>query len=149
MSTSWNWMLILGGAALILLEVAMGGFAGFDLVLIGTAFVLGGALGLWFQNLYLGMLIAGILCAVYILIGRRYVRRRLSIPAGGVRSNADAVIGVQALVVDRLELHKAGRIRVNHEEWRAQLAPGAVAPIEAGTEVTVTGVDGVTLLVRG
>ena len=149
MSTSWNWMLILGGAALILLEVAMGGFAGFDLVLIGTAFALGGALGLWFQNLYLGMLIAGILCAVYILIGRRYVRRRLAVPTGGVRSNADAVIGERALVVARVELHQAGRVKVNHEEWRAQLAPGAAAPIEAGSEVTVAGVDGVTLLVRG
>ena len=149
MSTSWNWMLILGGAALILLEVAMGGFAGFDLVLIGTAFALGGALGLWFENLYLGMLIAGILCAIYILIGRRYVRRRLAVPKDGVRSNADAVIGVRALVVARLEPHQAGRVRVNHEDWRAQLAPGVTVPIEAGTEVTVAGVDGVTLLVRG
>ena len=149
MSTSWNWILILGGAALILLEVAMGGFAGFDLVLIGTAFALGGALGLWFQNVYLGMLVAGILCAIYILIGRRYVRRRLAIPAGGVRSNADAVIGMRALVVARVEPHVAGRVRVNHEEWRAQLAPGAASPIEAGSEVTVAGVDGVTLLVRG
>jgi hypothetical protein len=30
----WNWILIVAGAALILAEVALGGFAGFDLVLI-------------------------------------------------------------------------------------------------------------------
>ena len=45
MSISWNWLLIISGALLILLEVALGGFAGFDLVLIGSAFMVGGAVG--------------------------------------------------------------------------------------------------------
>jgi membrane protein implicated in regulation of membrane protease activity len=148
MATYWNWMLILGGAALILLEVMLGGFAGFDLVLIGTAFLLGGALGLLFGDVYLGMAVAGVLCAVYILVGRRWVRKRLGTKAGGVRSNADAVIGETALVVARLAPHMAGRVRVRHEEWRAQLAEGVSTPIEEGAEVTVTAVDGVTLLVR-
>ena len=148
MATFWNWMLILGGAVLILVEVLLGGFAGFDLVLIGSAFLLGGALGLLFGNIYLGMIVAGLLCAVYILVGRRYVRQKLQPHAEGVRSNADAVIGERALVVARLAPHLAGRVRVKHEEWRAQLAPGAPGPIEEGTEVTVSGVDGVTLLVR-
>lgn len=148
MATFWNWMLILGGAALILVEVMLGGFAGFDLVLIGSAFLLGGALGLLFGDIYLGMIVAGVLCAVYIFIGRRYVRRRLQTHADGVRSNADAVIGERALVVARLAPHVAGRVKVRHEEWRAQLAPGEAGPIEEGAEVTVSGVDGVTLLVR-
>jgi hypothetical protein len=59
MTISWNWMLILAGAALILIEVAAGGFAGFDLVLIGSAFVVGGAVGLYFNGLYLGMIVSG------------------------------------------------------------------------------------------
>ena len=45
MSIDWNWGLIVAGAVLVLLEVAFGGFAGFDLVLIGSSFVLGGGLG--------------------------------------------------------------------------------------------------------
>jgi len=148
MHTFWNWLLILGGAALILVEVALGGFAGFDLVLIGSAFVLGGAAGLLLQNLYLGMAISGALCAAYILAGRRYVRRALESGAREVRSNADAVVGEKALVLARLAPHKAGRVRVKDEEWRAVLAPGATTPLEEGTEAMVAGVDGVTLLVR-
>jgi len=37
---------------------------------------------------------------------------------------------------------------VRQEEWRAVLDPAASGPIEEGTEVLVTGVDGVTLQVR-
>ncbi len=46
LSVGWNWALIVAGALLILVEVALGGFAGFDLVLIGSAFLLGGGIGL-------------------------------------------------------------------------------------------------------
>jgi hypothetical protein len=41
----WNWVLLIGGACLVLLEVALGGFAGFDMVLVGSAFMIGGAVG--------------------------------------------------------------------------------------------------------
>ncbi len=144
----WNWTLILSGAALILVEVILGGFAGFDLVLIGTAFVLGGALGLFFHNLYLGMFVSGILCAVYILVGRRWVREHLNLGSPNVKSNTDAVVGERGLVVARIAPHEAGRVRVKGEEWRAVLAPGLTTPVEQGTEVTVSGVEGVTLHVR-
>src|SRR5262249_44398397 len=125
MSNFWNWMLILGGAALILLEVALGGFAGFDLVLIGSAFVVGGAIGLWLQNLYLGRCVGGLLCAGYIRAGGRWGRARLQLKAGGHKSGADAAIGEKALVLARIAPHHAGRVRVREEEWRAVLEPGA------------------------
>jgi len=142
----WNWILILGGAALILVEVMLGGFAGFDLVLIGSSFVVGGAIGLYFNNVYLGMFVGGVLCAAYILAGRRFVRARLHVK--GVESNADAAIGRQGVVLARIERHQAGRVRVGDEEWRAVSAEGASTPIPEGAEITVAGVDGVTLQVR-
>jgi len=149
MTISWNWLLILSGAALILIEVAAGGFAGFDLVLIGSAFVAGGAVGLLFNGLYLGMIVAGSLCALYIVIGRRWVRSHFDLKgAARVRSNADAVLGARGLVLSRIAPHHPGRVRVNQEEWRAVLAEGASAPLESGVEITVTGLDGVTLQVR-
>ena len=148
MAKFWNWMLILGGAALILLEVSLGGFAGFDLVLIGSAFVLGGTVGLWFADLYLGLFVGGVLCAAYILLGRDWVRRRFAMKVEGHKSGADAAMGQKALVLAPIAPHQAGRVRVRGEEWRALLEEGATTPIAQGTEVTVTGVDGVTLLVR-
>ncbi|HET6372377.1 MAG TPA: NfeD family protein [Candidatus Polarisedimenticolia bacterium] len=146
MTTFWNWTLILSGATLILIEVALGGFAGFDLVLIGSAFVVGGAIGLAFHHVYLGLFISGVLCAAYILGGRRYVKAKIHVK--GVESNADAVVGQRGVVLARIAPHQAGRVRVKDEEWRAALAEETAGAIAEGAEITVAGVDGVTLLVR-
>lgn len=142
----WNWVLIIAGALMILTEVALGGFAGFDLVLIGSAFVLGGGLGLLLHNAALGFLVASVLCLVYIVLGRRWVRARLSIRP--TRSNIDAMVGERGRVTVRVAVHEPGQVRVRSEVWRAAPAPGAAGPFEPGAEVTVEGVDGVTLLVR-
>ena len=149
MSVSWNWLLILSGAAMILIEVAAGGFAAFDLVLIGTAFVLGGAVGLMFQGLYLGLLVTGILCALYIAVGRRWVRSHFDLKgASAVVSNADSLIGCKGIVLARIAPHLPGRVRVNQEEWRAVLPQEESEAMEEGAEITVIGLDGVTLTVR-
>ena len=115
---------------------------------IGSAFVVGGAVGLIFHGLYLGMAVGGLLCALYILGGRRWVRARLDRKGTPLKSNADAFVGEKGLVLARIAPHQAGRVRVKHEEWRAVLAEGATTPIDEGVEITVAGVDGVTLQVR-
>ena len=146
MSIDWNWLLIVAGALLILFEVALGGFAGFDLVLIGSSFVLGGALGLLFGSTVVGLVVASTLCLVYIAIGRRWVRARMQ--RRTVSSNIDALIGQRGLVTLRVAEHQPGQIKVRDEVWRAVPAPGVPGPFEAGAVVTVQGVDGVTLQVR-
>ncbi len=148
MSVSWNWLLILAGAAMILIEVAAGGFAAFDLVLIGTAFVLGGAVGLMFQGLYLGMFVTGVLCALYIAVGRRWVRSHFDLKGVTVTSNTDSLIGRKGIVLARIAPHLPGRVKVNQEEWRAVLPQEEAEPVEEGSEITVIGLDGVTLTVR-
>jgi len=147
MSASWNWALLLAGALFILVEVALGGFAGFDLVLIGSAFVLGGAIGLALGNPVVGFLVASILCLLYIAVGRRWVRARLRTP-GHTPSNVDALVGRSGLVTVRVAEHEPGQVKVRDEIWRAVPAPGAAAPFEPGRVVIVSGVDGVTLQVR-
>jgi membrane protein implicated in regulation of membrane protease activity len=142
----WNWVLMVLGALLILVEVALGGFAGFDLVLIGSAFVIGGFLGLLTGSATVGLLSASALCVAYIAIGRRWVRARFQ--PRSVPSNADAVIGERALVTARVAEHQPGQVKVRDEVWRAVPAPGIPGPFEPGAVVTVQGVDGVTLQVR-
>jgi membrane protein implicated in regulation of membrane protease activity len=141
----WNWVLLLAGASLILLEVALGGFAGFDLVLIGSAFMMGGALGMWVGDARIGFLTASALCVVYVAFGRRWVRDRMK--ARAVPSNTDAVIGRRGIAVTRISPHDAGQVRLDGEVWRALPTTGH-ADIEPGTEVTIDRVDGVTVLVR-
>ena len=146
MSVNWNWVLVIGGALLILIEVAMGGFAGFDLVLIGSSFVIGGGLGLLFHNTVLGLLTASLLCLLYVAIGRRWVHRRVRLDH--VRSNVDAILGQRAVVTARVSSHEPGQVRVRDEVWRAVPADDGAGPFESGAIVTIQSVDGVTLQVR-
>ena len=145
MPREWNWLLIVVGALMILLEVALGGFAGFDLVLIGSAILLGGAVGLWMQNAVVGLLIASALSVAYIVAGRRWVRSRLS-PAHAP-SNVDALLGQKAVVMTELAQHHPGQVKVRDEVWRAVPTEGA-GPFAPGAVVTVQSVYGVTLQVR-
>ncbi|MBI1796042.1 MAG: NfeD family protein [Candidatus Eisenbacteria bacterium] len=146
MNPSWNWVLIVAGALFVLVEVAFGGFAGFDLVLIGSAFVLGGLIGLLLHSPAAGFMIASVLCVGYIAIGRRWVRARMQRRV--VPTNVDALLGQRALVTVRVAEHEPGQVRVRDEVWRAVPASGVPGPFEAGALVTVESVEGVTLQVR-
>jgi len=146
MSLDWNWILLLAGALLVLVEVALGGFAGFDLVLIGSAFVLGGAIGMMLGNPVIGLFVASGLCVFYIVVGRRWVRSRIRTTS--TRSNVDAVLGQLGRVTARVAEHEAGQVKLRDEVWRALPSPDAAGPLEPGAIVVVTGIDGVTLQVR-
>jgi len=146
MSNGWNWVLIIAGALLVLIEVALGGFAGFDLVLIGSAFILGGGLGFVIHSAPIGFTIASVLCLVYIALGRRWVRARM-LPRH-LASNVDALVGQSAVVQVRVARHEPGQVKVRDEVWRAVPVADVAGPFEPGAVVTVAGVDGVTLQVR-
>lgn len=141
-----NWLLVVVGAAMIILELSLGGFAGFDLVLVGSTFVLGGIVGLFTGSSVWGYVTALVLGLGYMVVGRRYVRARMKLPRT-VHSNVDALIGRQGLVQKRIANHEAGMVKVEDEVWRA-LPSGGAGPFEVGALVTVESVDGVTLQVR-
>lgn len=145
MPIDWNWILIVAGAVLVLIEVALGGFAGLDLVLIGSSFLLGGAIGLALGNPPVGFALAALLCLAYIAIGRRWVRDRVR--TRRVTSNVDALIGHEAIVVTAVGTHAPGQVRAGDEVWRAVPVPGT-GPFAPGSVVVVDAVDGVTLQVR-
>ena len=146
MSIDWSWLLVLAGAVLVLAEVLLGGFAGFDLVLIGSTFVLGGIVGLVTKSPGIAYATAAVLGVLYIAIGRRMVRERLSVSKSHV-SNVDAVLGQEGVVQQRVGAHEPGLVKVGNEVWRALPVSGA-GPFETGALITVAGVDGVTLQVR-
>ena len=146
MSTFWNWVLVITGAILVLAEVLLGGFAGFDLVLVGSAMVLGGGLGFLFDSWVVGLASASTMAILYIAVGRRWVRARVRTEA--VPSNADALIGLSGRVTVRVGEHEPGQIKVRDAVWRAVPAAGAPGPYEPGTVVQVESVDGVTLRVK-
>jgi membrane protein implicated in regulation of membrane protease activity len=146
MSIDWSWLLVFAGAVLVLVEVLLGGFAGFDLVLIGSAFVLGGVVGLITKSPGLAYMTAALLGIAYIAVGRRLVRERLAV-SHAHPSNVDAVLGQQGVVQQRVGAHEPGLVKIGSEVWRALPVQGS-GPFEPGALITVAGVDGVTLQIR-
>lgn len=142
MSGVINWILIVVGAVLVLIEVLMGAVSGFDCLLIGTAVLAGGVLGLVFHSPGLGLAAAGALSVIYVLVGRRRIRARLQRP--GIPSNTDALLGRVVRVTEPIAPDRPGRIKFEGEEWRAT-GDEAAGVIEVGRSVVVSRIDGVTV----
>lgn len=143
-----SWILVILGAALILLEILLGAVSGFDFLLIGSAILAGGLVGLLTGQYLAGLVTAGVLSLLYVGFGRRRLRARLKRP--GIPSNTDALLGQTVLVVEKTGCDFAGLVRHEGEEWRAlldeQQCPGA-PPVPAGRRVRVIRIDGVTAFV--
>jgi membrane protein implicated in regulation of membrane protease activity len=140
---NWGWLIAVGaGLVLIMLELFMGIDTGLDLVFIGTAFILGGLITLVFKSWVWTALISGIICLLYVFLGRRYIHRRTAIKAE--KTNIDTIIGKSGLVQQDIVPPKDGIVKVGNEQWRAR----AEENIKAGEGIIVTGIAGVTLSVK-
>jgi len=71
-----NWILVVAGAILVLLEVLLGALGGFDLLLLGCAILLGGVAGILSGTPIVGVAAAAILSLLYITVGRRRIHRK-------------------------------------------------------------------------
>jgi membrane protein implicated in regulation of membrane protease activity len=140
---NWTWLIVIGaGLVLIILELFVGIDTGLDMVFIGTAFVIGGLITLAIKSWVWTALISGIICLLYVFLGRRYIHRRTAIKAE--KTNIDTIIGKIGLVQEDILPPKDGIVKVGNETWRAR----AEENIKAGEGITVTGITGVTLSVK-
>jgi len=142
-SDSWFWLIfVVIGLLMILLELIVGVETGFDLVFLGSAFILGGR-GIWQKNSWiLTVIVTSMICAAYVTLGRRYVQRLKLV--GRARTNIDAVIGRNGIVLQSISKNADGLVKVGHEQWRAR----AEEDIKKGDEIVVTNISGVTLIVE-
>ncbi|MCL5286876.1 MAG: NfeD family protein [Acidobacteria bacterium] len=143
----WNWMLIGLGGIMVVVELLLGAVTGFDLALMGASLVAGGAVGIYFASTKVGLLASATLAVLYVFFVRRKLRERLT-PKSSSPSNVDAIVGRTGVVLQRLAVHDAGRVKVGDEEWRAVLAADAGDAREPGQQITVVSAEGVTLTVR-
>jgi membrane protein implicated in regulation of membrane protease activity len=117
----WAWLIFVGiGLVLIILELFIGIDTGLDLVFIGTAFVLGGLITLAMNNWVWTAIVTGIICVLYVVIGRRYIHRRIAVNAA--KTNIDTIIGKTGIVEQDIEPAKDGIVKVGNEQWRARAA---------------------------
>jgi len=129
------------GLIAIVLELALGVTAGFDLVVVGLALLVGGTVGLVFGNWQIGLIVSIVLAVFYVILGRKMLRSSIAISTQ--TTNVDRLIGKQVHVVKAITSRKAGQVEVEGELWRAQ----ADKKIPVGAEVTISSVEGVTLKV--
>ena len=140
---SWAWLFFIGaGLVLIILELFLGIDTGLDLVFIGTAFVLGGLITFAMQSWVWTAIVSGVICIIYVFLGRRYIHRKTAIKAE--KTNIDTITGKTGIVEQDIEPDKAGMVKVGYEKWHAT----SEESIKAGEEITVTGISGVTVNVK-
>ncbi|OGO01548.1 MAG: hypothetical protein A2Y90_04295 [Chloroflexi bacterium RBG_13_52_12] len=140
---NWAWLIAIGaGLVLIILELLLGIDTGLDLVFIGTAFGLGGLISLGFHSWVWTAIVTGIICVLYVILGRRYIHRRTAVPIS--KTNIDTIIGKTGIVQQDISRDKDGLAKVGNEQWRAR----SEEAIKAGEEITVTGITGVTINVK-
>ncbi|MBN2337569.1 MAG: NfeD family protein [Acidobacteria bacterium] len=139
----WYLLIFIGiGLALVLLELLMGLFTGFDLVFLGSAFILGGLISWPFHSWVLALVATMVICVAYIALGRKYVHRWAAVKKE--ISNIDRIIGLKGIVLHAISAGTPGLVRVGNEEWRAR----AETAIEQGAMIEVTEISGVTLRVK-
>lgn len=142
----FNWTLVIAGIIMVIVEVLLGGFSGFDFALVGISLAAGGGIGLYFESAKVGLFASGALAFLYLAFFRRYIRSKLT--ATDRLSNVDAIVGRTGIVTARIAAHEPGEIKVGDEVWRAALSQRASGARELGETVTVESVDGVTMNVR-
>lgn len=140
---SWVWLIFIGiGLLMILLELIVGVGTGLDLVFLGSAFIIGGLVTWPFHSWVLTLIITLVICIAYLVLGRRYVHRWTA--TRKEKTNIDAVIGKNGIVLQRLTPGVNGLVKVGNEEWRAR----AEENIEKDEVIVVTAISGVTLNVE-
>ena len=139
----WLWLiLMIFGLLLALMELLIGVETGLDLVFLGSGLIVAGLITWPFHAWPLTIIVAGAVCAGYIVIGRRYVHRWTAVKAN--RTNVDAMIGRHGVVLRSIVRNTPGLVKVGGEEWRAT----ASEDIREGNEIEVLEVKGVTLTVK-
>jgi membrane protein implicated in regulation of membrane protease activity len=139
----WLWLIfVIVGLFFVLLELIIGVETGLDLVFIGSAFILGGLVTLPFHSWVWTVIITSIICVAYVVLGRRYVHRWISVSKA--KTNIDAIIGKEGIVVKKIAKNVDGLVKVGNEQWRAR----AEEDIKQGDEIAVLSVSGVTLIVE-
>ena len=149
--TTVNYLLIALGGVMIIAELLLGAITGFDLALLGVAVAAGGAVGLYFDSVRVGLFSAGGLSLGYLLFLRKWIRLKLT--ATGRPALVQELVGRSGVVTVRIAPHEPGQVKLGDEIWRATLASGTDGAPESGTRepgatVTVDSVDGVTLIVK-
>lgn len=135
----WRWIWVGAAVFLSFAEIVTAGF--FMLPFAGGALV--AAILAWSGVSPVVQLVVFIVVSLVVLVGlQRFVRRS---DEHQPRVGATRFIGQHAVVLERIDRHSTGRVKMDTELWRASTEGD---PIEEGTEVRIVDVRGARLVVE-
>ena len=113
-----------------------------------TIWFAGGALAAALSTLFGANLIAQIVIFLVVSIALIYLTKplRIKLKIGKEKTNVDAIVGKTGFVIETISPAAFGQVKVDGVMWTAK-AEDSNSVIDAGAEVTVTGVEGVKLIV--
>jgi membrane protein implicated in regulation of membrane protease activity len=136
------WLWIAGGLALIVAELATP--SGFFIIFFGVGALTVGLLAgiqvvttVWVQ-----WLLFSILSVAYLVVFRGRLQAKVQIPPP---PNVDSLVGVLAIVQERLLPGVVGKVEVRGSMWSARNTSNVT--LDAGQRARVAAVDGLTLTV--
>lgn len=136
-----NTALIILGIVAIIVEVALGAVLGFELLVLGVIFVIGGIVGTITGSIVYAIILIAVLIIGYTLVGRGFIQKSLHITTH--KTNVDAMIGKTGQVVVRITPQEPGQVKFEGEVWRAE----SEEELAEGQKVTIQSVSGVTIKV--
>ena len=134
------WLIVSIG--LLLLELTSGDFYVICFAFGAVASIVGAAIGLplWAQVLIWA--VCSVLCLYFV---RPSLVRRLHGKENERKSNVDALVGRQGIVIDTIAAGGFGYVKIDGDEWRSVSADGQ--EITVGTTVQVVSRDSIILTV--
>ena len=134
------WLIVSIG--LLLLELTSGDFYVICFAFGAVASIFGAAIGLplWAQVLIWA--VCSVLCLYFV---RPSLVRRLHGKENERKSNVDALVGRQGIVIDTITAGGFGYVKIDGDEWRSVSADGQEIPV--GTTVQVVSRDSIILTV--
>ena len=131
------------GLLLIVAELFLNIDTGFDLLIMGTAIIFSGLIGLVFGSFPVAVALAVALGLVYFFTLRKKFKEKVVAPMEASYS-LDAIIGRQATVTTEISPNKAGKVKINDQLWRAR----SRSRLKPGEKAIVKEIKGVTLFVK-
>ncbi|RKX24552.1 MAG: hypothetical protein DRP47_11195 [Candidatus Zixiibacteriota bacterium] len=143
MGTLW-WLFVILGVLCIVIEIFTPGFV---ILWFGIAFLLT-AIPVYFEApLWVIILTYSVSLFVLAVFVRKIALRISSGENSGIKTNADAIIAQQGIVVEEVNtINGTGRVRVNRETWTAISYVDDV--IRINDKIEVCSVEGVKLVVK-
>ncbi len=135
-------VLIILGMVAIIIEIIIGAATGFELLVLGVVFVIGGIVGMFTGSMPIALATIVVLTLAYIFFARRLIQQSLHITTK--KTNVESIIGKTARVIGVITSDEPGQVKIEGEVWRAE----ADEAFAIGDKVIIKSVSGVTVKVE-